>query len=842
MTTVVAPPSTVATARIRRAELRPWQAPLVPVALAASAGIIVDRTLAVPLPISLAAAIACLLAFVLHRAGPRHRLGLLYLWSGCAALGCAYHHGYRDGAAANNIRHWATEDGRPIRLRGLVESQPTVTRGNGAGPRRTFAKGDRTRFVLRVTEAEDLATRTWQPASGRVQVNVGGAVAGVQGGDGVELPGRLSLPEPAANPGGFDYASFCRDRQLSALVVVGDARDVMALGRAATWSPSAWLAVVRGWGQEVLTGSLPAPQGDLATALLLGDSPNMTQDDWDVYLHTGVIHVLAISGQHLVVLAGFLWLALRLLRVRRRYGAPLVALLLLVYALVVGGRPPVMRSAWVVLAYSGGVLLRRPTQPANTFALAWLGVLLVNPTDVFNAGCQLSFLAVAVLVWGIPEPAPKDALEQIVASARPWPLAMLHDVGRAVGMAYVVNLLVWIAVAPLVASYSHLISPIALLIGPPLVLLTSIALLAGFAVLLLAPLAGPLAWPFAFAVRWSLAGCSGLAELGADLRGAYFYVPDVPAWWLWLFYAALMIGLASGVVRQYWRTAFGVAIGCLGLGLFVLFLPHRPGEFRCSFLAVGHGGCAVIETPSGDVLLYDAGSAAGGDVTRRHIAPFLWSRGIRRIDDVIFSHADLDHFNGLPELLARFPVARVTCTPTFGQRDMDAMRHVMADVEWRGIPVRIVTVGDRWQVGSLSLEALHPPRIGPEGKENARSLVLHLLYRELSILLTGDLEDAGLAQVLAQPPRKIDVLMAPHHGSARSNTPALVRWTAPRVVVMCQGRSDNTAATVKAFAETRSTVYGTWPHGTVTVRSDDGRSWAETFRTGVRCPLSARSP
>ncbi len=126
---------------------------------------------------------------------------------------------------------------------------------------------------------------------------------------------------------------------------------------------------------------------------------------------------------------------------------------------------------------------------------------------------------------------------------------------------------------------------------------------------------------------------------------------------------------------------------------------------------------------------------------------------------------------------------------------------------------------------------LHPPADGPDGKENVRSLVLHVRHRGLSILLTGDLEDTGLAQVLTLPPRRVDVLMGPHHGSAKANTTALAEWAAPRVVVLCQGKSDNTREAAKAYAHTGTTVLGTWPHGEVTVRQDASGAWVETFRT-----------
>ncbi len=155
----------------------------------------------------------------------------------------------------------------------------------------------------------------------------------------------------------------------------------------------------------------------------------MTRDDWEKYIRTGVIHVLAISGQHLVLLAGFFWMLVRVMGIRRRRAALVIASLVLAYALMTGGRPSAMRAAVMVSAVAVGIVLRKHALPANTFALAWLVVLFLQPTDLFTAGFQLSFLAVAVLIWGMPrwfparEPTP---LEQLIDESRPMIVRMIR--------------------------------------------------------------------------------------------------------------------------------------------------------------------------------------------------------------------------------------------------------------------------------------------------------------------------------------------------------------------------------------------------------------------------------
>src|SRR5262249_45082153 len=145
----------------------------------------------------------------------------------------------------------------------------------------------------------------------------------------------------------------------------------------------------------------------------------------------------------------------------------------------------------------------------------------------------------------------------------------------------------------------------------------------------------------------------GIVDLADRMSKGKLYFADLPLWWISTFYGGLFFAI-------FWSRNVMVRRGLIVAGLIWLCLGLMLGgewpltaELRCTFLAVGHGGCAVLEMPDGRVVLYDVGSIAGPEVMRFHIQPFLWSRGITRIDAVVLSHADLDHFNGLPDLLER---------------------------------------------------------------------------------------------------------------------------------------------------------------------------------------------
>ncbi|MSU77079.1 MAG: DNA internalization-related competence protein ComEC/Rec2 [Gemmataceae bacterium] len=818
-----------------------WTAPLVPIALALTVGMVADRHLVIPFETSLVTAFVCAAAVAVAAFRGDTRIVLVALWLTLIALGAAFHHLHRHYLPADDLSRHAAREPHIARLRGVVHSAPISFPGQ-IDPLRTQSAKPTVRFAVRVTERQDITDRQWMRCSGLSQVTLQGRFAEIPftAGDEVELLGRLAHPGEPMNPGEFDYANFLRDQGITTTLTVLETDEAQLVRRG--WPTSLWgvLAVVREWGQASLKQNMSAHH-DLAAALLLGEGSGLGSAGWDKYQRSGIVHVLAISGQHLIVLAWLFWFSARIAGNRRRSAAPIIALVLITYALLTGGRPPVMRAAWVVAAYCGGVMLRRPVSYANTFALGWIGVLAVNPTDIFNAGCQLSFLASAVLAWGVSRwtDTPPDSLEDLIAQSQSWPVWLGLWLARAAFAAYVVNAMVWLAITPLVAQHYHNVSPIALLLGPPMVVLTSIALVTGFACLLFAAWMPPLAWLFGWLTQIALGMGDWLVDLGLMMPGAYLFVPDIPAWWSWVFYVGLLIGISSYIVGNTTRIAIGVGAAWWVLGVALVFAPHRPGELRCTFVAVGHGLCTVIETPSGRVIVYDAGATAGPDVTRRHIGPFLWSRGIRRIDDVILSHADLDHFNGLPQLAERFAIDRIICTPTFAERDSAGVRKTLAAIEKQHIDMKVVKVGSRWEVDGVAFRVLHPPAIGPAGNENSRSLVLHVTHADWSMLLTGDLEKEGLTQLLSQPPTPVDVMMAPHHGSESSNNPALAKWAKPKLVVSSQTSPKFERASIKTYESHGATYLATWPTGAITVRPTEHDMLVETFRgpPALRLPL-----
>ncbi len=834
-------------------------APLLPIAAAATVGLVADRYLSVPIPFSLSITIVCLICWSACRKLQQEFIALVALWVCWAGLAAAYHHLSRNVYPADDIGEFASEERSLQSVRGKLVEEPVLVHHRADDPLVSRPRSDGCLSVLAVSAIEQ--NGGWRPASGNLQLRVDGKLDGLHVGDEIQATGWLSRPIQPQNPGEYDYAGRLLDRRIRAELRVSKNEDgVVRLVEGWRTSFFGWLAALRGWGQRVIQATLPPADAGVAAALLLGENSSMTSDDWEKYVRTGVIHVLAISGQHLVVLGSFLWVLFRVTGLPRRRAALLVATLMLGYALLTGGRPSAMRAAIMVGAMCAGILLRRPTLPANTFSFAWLVVLVLDPADLFTAGFQLSFLCVAVLIWGIPRwfpPRERTPLELLIDESRPAAVRLLRRVLAIIGGSYLITLVLMFCTAPLVMYWQNVVSPAGVLIGPPAILLTSIALLAGFLMLPLSLLGGWIVVPFAWVTHESISACEWLVRAADRLPGACFYVPNLPVWWLVVFYAVL-IGWMIDVRRRAFGSplnqdatqrqafvavvrpaTFATALGLwVAVGLLAGAWKPAPDEVRISFVAVGHGGCTVIEATDGRILLYDAGSLSGPEVTRRHIAPFLWSRGMARIDEVFISHADLDHFNGLPALADRFVIGQITWTPSFEHKQAPGVAFVVQDMRRRGIPVREARAGDRCSAGDLDVSVLHPPQEGPEGKENVRSMVLLVEHRKHKLLLTGDLELRGLDWLLDHPPIAVDVLMAPHHGSPTANPDRLADWAKPRLAIACDGPRP-LGLGPDTYTKKKIPYWITWPHGTITLRSHRTGLIAETYCTGQRMVVTA---
>ena len=497
----------------------------------------------------------------------------------------------------------------------------------------------------------------------------------------------------------------------------------------------------------------------MAAAVLLGAREQLEPDRIEPFVETGTIHLLVIAGLHLGILAGAVLLLAGRLPIPRRWALLGVAGFALVYMLLVDAQPPVVRATVMVVVMCGAAYLGRRPLGFNSLAAAALVVLAVNPADLFRAGPQLSFLCVAGLIWTGPRwlrsAVKQDPVERLI-----WAnLGALPHTLRQIRLYFwrmlAISLTIWLATLPLVMARFHVLAPVSAVVNPLVWGPMALALLSGFVTLLLGGWAPPLAdfsGGVCNACLWLVETLVGLAQ---RLPGGHFWVPGPADWWLVGFYGGLAALAAFPRLRppRRWCLALLALWITVGFAAGMVGRAADRGQLHCTFLSVGHGGAEVLELPSGETMLYDAGEFGAPAAATRTIAGFLWSRGITHVDAMVLSHADVDHYNGLPGVLERFSVGAIYVTPQMFEKHNPAIVFLHDAIDRSGVPLREVWSGKRFAAaGGCALEVIHPPRQGVFGDDNANSLTLLVQCRGHRILLTGDLAPPGLDEVLAERP------------------------------------------------------------------------------------------
>ncbi len=688
----------------------------------------------------------------------------------------------------------------------------------------------------------------WVPCSGIVDGSVAGHVLGLSTGDAIQAFGALSRTPRAMNPGQRVWEAPRVSRILGRLdVAYPDC--ITNLDATSRRDVRYAFERLRHEGLLLLDHYIAAPQDTLAGALLLGTRERLEKQRVEYFFHTGTIHLLAISGLHLGILTWTLFLVARNSRFRRVTLVILMAFSL-AYCMLTGLRDPVLRAAVLVQVVCVGMFWRRNVLAFNALATAGVAVLLLRPGSLFQPGTQLSFLAVAVMIWiGIEQESKTvGSVEALIARTRPWYERLISQLLGWTTQLAVLGGVIWIVALPLVSYHFHLISPASLLLNVVLSAPIAISLLTGFAVMLLGRAAGSLAiW-----CGWICSHTLAFVELAVrrihDLPGAYYWSMGPTDWGCFAYYFGLLVIILS---RERFATSpfsnylpvrkWPIVWICLWFtipsGVELAIGNQQSNELRCTFLSVGHGTCVVLELPDDRVMLYDCGRMGVPDTGVRIVSEFLWHRRISRIDAVVLSHADADHYNLLPGLIERFPIGQVIVSPLMFDSPSPGVAALRRAINGAKVPIRSLYADGVMRFGDGDNEAvartLHPLAGGVEGSDNSNSLVLELSHQGKTILLPGDLESTGLEDVMSETPRDCDVLMAPHHGSLNSSPREFANWCTPEWVIVSSGLDPEAESKQREEweSELRRVLY-TSRVGAVTITIRDRRLHVESFLPG----------
>lgn len=575
---------------------------------------------------------------------------------------------------------------------------------------------------------------------------------------------RLKRPHGTLNPGGFDYQRWLFSEEIRATGYVRKSEINRRVDGPTGWNIDRLRLQLAHRLSDIL--SHHPEQVGVISALTLGLRDQISDDQWQIFMRSGTNHLIAISGLHIGLVAGLVFMIGRwgwgycsfsLQRLSAPQGATLIALLAAAgYAALAGFSIPTQRAIIMLAVAAVALIAIKKVSALHLWGCALILVLLFDPFASLKPGFWLSFAAVLILIMGM--------------GYRTLPPGRYSPVLRYLMGMLRVQWLLFFALSPLLLllfGQMPIASPIANLVAVPIIGLLVVPLALLGLLLTGLPFQGPSAWLLEGAA-WLLKGTMAAIELIQNLMPPLLLVPH-QAWLM----VPIFIGSLWLLMPRGWPGRWIAPIAFVPL----FFLsPSRPeqGQIRFTLLDVGQGLAAVIETRSHN-LLFDSGNRfpSGFNMGNAVILPFLAHQGIRNLDRVIISHADMDHRGGIEAVIGNLPVA-------------DLMVSEALSIKF---PQRGCRSGESWQWDGIDFEILHPAEIDGNMSENDRSCVLKINTSNGSLLLPGDIEESAEKQLVARAGEKIkaDILVAPHHGSKTSSSELFLHNVQPEWVLLPYG-------------------------------------------------------
>jgi competence protein ComEC len=820
--------------------------PLIPILVFFMAGISAGCAWSFPEPLLTAAVVFSCILLLVFTVNPSNRLHLSAASLSVFLLGTLnVQHDLRAIPGPRDVGRFAQTE--KMTLEGIVAESPKVF-------------PERAELIIETTKI--IQDRRILPVEGRILLSLPEWSSLPGYGDLLRFKTRLKPPRNFNNPGGFDYERHLRMKGIRLRGTLD--KSGFAVIRTGNGNPlKIRLEKFRDRLRVAIRENAGSPEGEIIQAMILGEQSEIPRDVMDTFGRTGTTHIIAISGFNIGIIAAFSFFLIRalmkssesfLLRFNIVKVSTLFAFIpIVLYAFIAGFGISVIRATLMIMAFLLALLAGRERDLANTLALAALIILLFSPLSLLDVSFQLSFAAVASILFIVPRLSafiPRGPGEEKNGPFR-W-----KKIFSGFLLFLAVTLAATLGTAPLIVYYFNLLSFITLLANMLLVpIMGYLVILIGMAVILTTPLSHTLTAALVKAASYLTGLSITVSDALARLPKAYAFVPtptlpELAAYYLLLIAAMKSIDLwrekkDPGLPKTPESGRVLLKLTFIILTLFILvdgiclhYKDSHPGRLRTTFIDVGQGSSTLIDFPGGTRILLDGGGFHDErfDVGKHVLAPFLWHEKIGRIDIVVLSHPHPDHLNGLLFILEHFKVREVWSNGD--EEDSDAYRKFRRIIDEKKITHRIMKRDIRDEtIGGARVRVIHP---GGEGERdfldtNDQSIVLKITYGDVSLLLPGDISETVESLLIGrQTDLKSRILLAPHHGSFHSSSLPFIRNVYPDTVIFSCGEGNVMRlphpGVLERYRQRGSRIFRTDLNGAIQIETDGKDIRSRVFR------------
>lgn len=586
---------------------------------------------------------------------------------------------------------------------------------------------------------------------------------------------------PPTVPGAFDTKGWLKSQDL---VAFGKFKHWTAHKH--HWTPERSFFFFRRWIGQRFSDYLEPAETGLLLGLLAGDRSGIPDALRSDFQRSGLVHVLAISGFHVVLLAGMLMVFLKATGLPHNVVRIVAVVLLLLYIPVTGGSPAVRRAVLMFAVPQLGAFFQRQANTLNSLGVALLFIMIPEPGVIWNPGFQLSVAAtMGILISGPISPLKK--VPDFLRKNKIWSLFQNFILEPTY-----VTLCATLSTAPFLIHHFKTLSPFSWLGNIFVVPAISMGMQAGLFALL-SPL-DFLREYFCYAAQFFLRLATLLTNKLSDSSQASITVGPFDSSFLLLcgiLILLLPLCRENKIARNY---AFFCLIAFTAAFTYGSFQKASHPSWKLTTIDIGQGDSHLITTPSGRHFLIDAGDSEllGGkgkkDSGKDVIVPYLHHIGVSTLDALIITHPDLDHYGGSLSIIKTFPVKELWITDCARIENKESWQKVISEALRRNIIVRDIEQGFMWNEKFFDLHVLHPnTKVCSDA--NTQSITFRAKGLGHSAVLTGDLTIAGEKEILKKKVYlKSDILKLGHHGSKTSSSRDFLKAVDPKLAIISSGR------------------------------------------------------
>ena len=614
----------------------------------------------------------------------------------------------------------------------------------------------------------------------------------------ISCTGSFEAFEGELNPGQFDANAYYKNEGYTGIL---DAKDIRIVKEEESFSPDIYLHRLNLAISEKYKKILGDKNAGSLSAMVLGDKRGLDEEIKELYQENSISHLLSISGLHISLLGGAVFLFLRRLKVSFSFPLITSSIILIIYGAFTGFSVSTSRAIVMMSVLFISFVIGKSYDLPSGLALAALILIVMNHRVIYQSGFLLSFFAVIGIFYIMPE------LLYI------FKVDIYHKRGIIKGLhlllaSIISSISILLATLPIVLNNFYEVSLTGIILNiiviPLMSLVVITGLLGGF-VALVSEILGS----FILGITHYILNLYTLfCRLGDRLTFLRLIIGKPDKWQIVLYYLILVIvfyflalkrrenklrSLKNNLPEGYNTSKRIVVTGLMTFTSF-LIIAYKPREFSINMLDIGQGDCFVVNDGNNDIYISDCGSTTVQNVGKTRLLPFLKSKGWGKVDTIFISHMDKDHVNGVNDLLkcAEITIGRIIISASYTSDKLNCaeLEELKELAKMRDIKLFYMKKGDEIVGKDISFRCIYPTGEEDIKDQNEASIVMRMDYKGLSMLFTGDIAGSTEEKIIEGSEKDIldcDILKVCHHGSKNSSTDDFLKKVSPKLYLISCG-------------------------------------------------------